>query len=59
MVEMNTELALERQKNVVLGSAAFLRLLTARTIAGCYTESVIETRLIFGFGCFNERRAYV
>jgi len=57
MVEMNTELALERQKKVVSGSAAFLRLLTARTIAGCCTELQLRQTSIFEFGCFNKRRA--
>ena len=35
MVEINTLLALERQRNVVCGLAAALIILTPRTIAGC------------------------
>jgi len=36
MVEMKTELALERQRNVVCGFAAAFSLLTPRIIAGCW-----------------------
>jgi len=57
MVEINTELALERQRKVVSGSAAALRFLTARTIAGCYIEVWLRHGSIFQFGSFNERRA--
>lgn len=35
MVEMKTELAFERQRNVVLGLDLALRSFTARTMAGC------------------------
>ena len=35
---MKTELAFERQKNVVIGSEAALRFVTPRTIAGCWVE---------------------
>jgi hypothetical protein len=35
MVEINTELAFERQRKVVLGLKAAFNFETARTIAGC------------------------
>lgn len=40
IVEMKTEFALERQKNVVMGWDAAFRLVTARTIAGCYLHAL-------------------
>lgn len=38
MVEMKTELAFERQKNIVLGFEPAFSFLTARTMAGCYWQ---------------------